>query len=120
MSNADEGDSPRRPKKGPLLPLSRILLLVFVVLAAVVIVQELRVRHAFNSSYEAVDGAIVAGDSSGEGFYKKDVDALLRGSPLREPDQASAEVFTWGGLLQKYRMRLQYAEDGFVEKIEQL
>ena len=118
MSNAT---APRDPgPKKPLLPVSRILVLIFVVVAAGVIVLELRTRAAYNSSYEAVDAAIAAGEESGEGFFKKDVDPLLRGSPEREADPGGGETFTWRGILQSYKMRLSYGAGDFVERIEPL
>jgi hypothetical protein len=118
MSNvsAPRGPGPRKP----LLPISRILVLIFVAAAAVVIVLELRTRAIYNSSYEAIDAAIAAGEESGEGFFKKDVDPLLRGSPVREADPGGGETFTWRGILRPYKMRLSYGPGDFVERIEPL
>ena len=118
MSNASAPHGPG-PQK-PLLPLSRIVVLIFVAAAAVVIVLELRARAAYNSSYEAVDQAIAEGETSGEGFFKKDVDPLLRGSPVREADPSGGETFTWRGIVRSYKLRLSYGPGDFVERIEPL
>ena len=133
MSNASEPDSPvesasepespavEPKKKG--LPASRIVFLVLVAAVAVVIAWELYARWAFSATYRAVDDAISAGNKEAEGLYREDLDKVLRGSPIREANEADGEVkdelFTWQGVLQTYHMRLQYGRGGFVQRVQQ-
>jgi len=112
--------APEKPSVFPAwMPPSRIAVLVFVVIAVVVIAWELNARWAWEGSFKAVGDALDEGDRSGKGFFKKDIDKLLSGSPTRTPDGKDAEMFTWSGLLQSYRMRVQYDSSGSVIRVEQ-
>ncbi len=122
VSNATEAESPAAEPTKRRLPPSRIALLVFVAVAAVVIVLELRARWSFSSTYNAVDAAIAAGNKDAEGLYRDDLDKIVRGSPARKTVQTDGDVkeelFTWRGVLQTYRMRLYYGRGGFVQGLQ--
>lgn len=102
MHNASE----QVPKK-PVLPVSRIVVIVFVIVAAIVIVLEVRVRSQWNATYQAIAAEI----EQEAPVSKKDVDQYIKGSPRRESPDKNQEVFIWSGLLRKYRMRLRYSGD---------
>jgi len=118
MSNSPEQTGPAEKPKKPALPPSRIAVLIFVAVAAVVIVLELRARMAFNSSYEAIDAAMINAEQTGKSFYRKDVGQLLSGSPTREADQDNSELLTWHGILQTYRIRVYFGAGDFVQRIQ--
>jgi len=106
-------NAPVQGAKKPVMPISRIVVIVFVIVAAIVIVWELRVRSQWDATYKAVASQI---DDEQNPLSKKDLDKLIRGSPRREPNQ-NQELFIWSGILQKYRMRLHYSGQ-MVTKIE--
>ncbi|HUT13295.1 MAG TPA: hypothetical protein VMY42_22600 [Thermoguttaceae bacterium] len=122
-----EGES--RPQasapKRPLLPPSRIVLILVLVAAVVVFVLELRAKSAYEKSYQAIDDAMAAADEKNETLEKTAVDDLLQGDLEREADEASnTELFTWKGLYRVYEMKLTYRRNDdtgsfYVSKIEQ-
>jgi len=116
MSDVSETDAPTPKPKKPFLPPSRIALLIFVAVAAVVIVLELRAEWAFNASYEAVDRVIAEGYSTGATVYRENIGEYLSGSPTREVE-GDSEIFTWNGPLRDHSMRLEYGVAGMVMKI---
>jgi hypothetical protein len=117
MSDAPNEPTPEAKPKKPLLPPSRIAVLIFVIVAAVVIVIELRARRAFQASYQAIDQAMADANETGKAVYRDDLGRYLSGSPKRETN-AAGEVFTWRGVLQSYRIRLEYGAGGFVKEIK--
>jgi|GEM_PF-2454880 hypothetical protein len=106
-------NAPEQGAKKPVLPISRIVVIVFVIVAAIVIVWELRVRSQWDATYKAVASQI---EDEQKPLSKKDLDKLIQGSPQRKPDK-NQELFIWQGILQKYRMRLHYSGE-MVIKIE--
>ncbi len=96
------------PKK-PLLPPSRIAVIVFAVVAMVVIVLEMRTRSQWDRTYKAIQKKFDE-DDSGEGIDKSVAENLIQGSPTREATNES-ELFVWSGILNSYKMRLRYAGD---------
>ncbi len=106
-------NAPEQGAKKPLMPIYRIVLIVFVIVAAIVIVSELRVRSQWNATYNAIASQI---DDEQKPLAKKDLEKLIQGSPRREPNK-NQELFIWSGILQKYRMRLHYSGE-MVTKIE--
>lgn len=112
-------ESPTPQPKKRLLPASRIALLIFAALAAVVIVLELRARLPYQSSVKRVEQAMDEAAEQGQAFYQKELDELLSGNPTREyDDEQQIEWITWRGALKKYRMRLRYGTAGFVQGYE--
>ncbi len=107
-------------KKKPLLPLSRILLLIFVAVAGMVIFMEYRAKLAYEDTVAAIDEAMPSGEDRQANqtipdLYKQDIDDLLVGSPTREPDSATGtEVIAWNGALKSYRVKLRYVRQGRV------
>jgi hypothetical protein len=107
-------------EKKPVLPPSRIAVIVFALIAAVVILFELRARSQHDKSYKAIDEAMSKAEESGGGFYKEDLDKLIVGSPSRQMND-SQETLTWTGPLgfaRKYRIWVEYGDGGFVQRIE--
>ena len=117
MSDAPNEPTPEAKPKKPLLPPSRIAFLIFVIVAAVVIVFELRARRAFQASYQAIDQAMTEANKEGKALYRDDLGQHLSGSPKRETN-AAGEVLTWRGVLKSYRIRLEYGAGGFVEGVK--
>jgi hypothetical protein len=98
------------------MPPSRIAFLVFVVLAAIVIILELRARSAHKGTLEAIDQAWEKAEKEGRGLYQEELDKLIQGSPSRERDeQTRTETFTWRGLLRPHRIKVEYGGGGFVK-----
>ncbi len=95
--------APSQAPKKPLLPPSRIAVIVFAIVAVVVIVFEVRARSQWDSTYKAIGDKIDTSD----GVPKSELDKLVRGSPKRQSTKDS-ELFTWSGILQSYRMRVYY------------
>ncbi|HPP53089.1 MAG TPA: hypothetical protein PK777_09080, partial [Thermoguttaceae bacterium] len=93
--------------KKPVMPIYRIVLIVFVIIASLVIIWELRVRSQWSSTYQKIASQV---EDEQAPLAKKDVDKLIQGSPSREGDK-NQELFIWRGILQKYRMRLRYSGD---------
>lgn len=102
--------------KKPIMPPSRIAVIVFVLIAAVVIYLELRARSGQDKSYKAIDAAMVEGENSGDGLYKDKVEELLVGSPSRNV-QGNTEVLTWRGPLRAHKINITYGDGGFVMNI---
>ena len=118
MSNEPEPAGPSPKTKKPLLPASRIVLLIFVAAAAVVIFLEFQARRACDNTYMAIDEAVTEAESKGGNLIRRNLDQLIQGSPQREyDDQANVEVFTWHGLLKPYRMRVEYGDGDHVKRI---
>jgi len=119
MSSANQqgGPGPRAKAKKPAMPRSRIVFLIFVAVASVVIVFELRARLACRSSYKAIETAMTEGEGAAHGIYREDIGGLLSGSPKRSYENGS-EVLTWKGLLRSHSIRLTYERGGFVDTIE--
>jgi hypothetical protein len=119
--------SPEREKPGPpskkrTMPASRIALLVFVALASVAIVWELQARWSFNRSFQTVEKAMTEGERSSRGLYRKDLDDLLYGFPVREYDEtAQTERITWCGVYwwRPFRMQVTYGRGEFVSHVKQ-
>jgi len=99
--------------KKSLMPISRIVVIVFVVVATLIIVWELRVRSQWNATYNAIASQI----EKEETLSKKELDKYLKGSPNREQPDKNQELFIWSGILQKYRIRLYYSGE-MVTRIE--
>ncbi len=123
QSDKDAVAKAPEPKKKPLLPLSRILLLIFVAVAGVVIVMEYRAKSAYESTVAAFEKAMPNRKDSEEdqtkpGLYEQDLDDLLVGSPTRQPDSATGtEVIAWNGALKSYRVKLRYMHQGLVAEL---
>ncbi|MCS7305229.1 MAG: hypothetical protein NZ602_09015 [Thermoguttaceae bacterium] len=109
-------NAPEQGAKKPMMPIYRIVLIVFVIVAAIVIIWELRVRSQWNSTYSAIASQI---DDEQKPLSKKDLDKLIQGNPRREQPEGAKnqELFIWSGILQKYRMRLHYSGE-MVTRIE--
>ena len=109
-----QNESAQRPPKKSKMPPSRIAFLVFVLVAAVAIVVELRARRSYTRTVEALDRAFEKLDQEGTGLYRKDLEQLIQGSPSRQSDeQARTETFTWRGI-RAHRLRVQYGNFGLV------
>ena len=108
--------APDQAPKKPILPPSRIAVIVFAIVAAVIVMLELRARGQWDRTYKAIS-AQMDEEAGKEGIVKKDLDKYVQGSPKREGGKET-ELFTWSGVLQKYRMRLHYSGDMIV-RIEQ-
>lgn len=100
------GQADQAPKK-PLLPPSRIAVIVFAIVAAIIVVFELRARSQWDGTYQALSKQL---EDHPDGFPKSVVEEHLKGNPTREVTKDS-ELFTWSGVLQKYYMRLGYSAD---------
>jgi hypothetical protein len=115
MSHSAQSKPAETPKKGAVLPPSRIVVIVLVLATVILVPIQLRAKSAYDRSRKAFDAAMAAAEKKGEGLYKKDVDQYLQGSPSRSPVGKDGELFTWKGLLPiSYHMQLEYAEGGFV------
>jgi hypothetical protein len=88
MSETPEPQTPGPKPKKPLLPPSRIAVLIFVIVGVVVIVLQYRARSAFQASFQAVDEAMAEANAQGQPLYREDLDELLQGSPVRQAGQA--------------------------------
>jgi len=125
MSPEPESRPPSTAPKRPLLPLSRIVLILLLVAAVVVFFLEFQTRTAYENTYRTIDEAMAAAEEEDKILEKTAVDDLLEGDPQREPDEASStELFTWKGLYRVYEMKLTYRRDEqtgslYVHKIEQ-
>jgi len=103
-----------RPPKKSKMPPSRIAFLVFVLVATVAIVVELRARRSYTHTVESLNQAFEKLDQEGTGLYRKDLEQLIHGSPSRQSDeQARTETFTWRGI-RAHRLRVQYGNFGLV------
>jgi hypothetical protein len=106
------------PAKKPRSRVWRIACLVFVVIAAVLIVLEFRARQGYTRTVEEFDQAWQAAQQEGKGVYREDLDKLIHGGPSRELDQKRGmETFTWRGL-RTYRLEVQYGDVGFVTSFQ--
>jgi hypothetical protein len=106
------------PKKKPVMPPYRIALLVFVLIAVVAIIFELRARSAYTGTVEAIDQASEEAEQRGDGLYAKDLEELIKGSPKRERnEEKNTEVLTWRGL-KAHRLEVQYGAGGFVSSYQ--
>jgi hypothetical protein len=102
------------PRKKSKMPPSRIVFLVFVVIAAVAIGVELRARRNYTRTIEVLDQALEKGEKDGSAIYRKDLGTLVRGSPSRQYDeQTQTETFTWRGI-RPHRLEVQYGRMEFV------
>jgi len=107
------------PKKRALPP-SRIVFLVFVALAGIVIVIELRARWTYTSTVERIDQAWETASEEGKGLYRGDLDKLIGGSPTREYDQKlRLETITWRGI-RSHGLEVQYGQGDFVTNYKTL
>jgi hypothetical protein len=101
--------------KKPLLPPSRIAFLVFVIVAAVAIVLELRAKGGYTRTVERLNQEWEKAQESAEGFYRDDLEELIHGSPWRAYDEENrTETFTWRGI-RAHRLEVQYGNLDFVE-----
>ena len=120
MSNVPEPAAPAQETKKPMLPPSRIILIIFVIAAAVVIFIELRARLAFESTDSAISQAFdEAEKEEGDLLTREKVEELTSGSPEIEKEAGGWEVMTWSGVLQPYKLRLQYEGDVVVRMGEE-
>ena len=109
-------------KKKPLLPPSRIAFLIFLVVAGVVIVMELSAKWPYEKSVRAIEEKMpenLEGEEAQKqpGLYRQDLDELLSGNPIRQPDEENRrETITWNGALKFYRVKLRYARGGYVSR----
>jgi len=103
-----QGEAAEGATKKSKMPPSRIAFLVFVLVAVVVIVVELRARRSYTRTVESLNQAFEKGDQAGTGLYRKDLEKLIQGSPSRQYDeQTYTETFTWRGI-RAHRLRVQY------------
>ncbi|MBC8871274.1 MAG: hypothetical protein H8E44_17750 [Planctomycetes bacterium] len=109
-----QGENAGRPPKKSKMPPSRIAFLVFVLVAAVAIVVELRARRSYTRTVEALNQAFEKQDQEGTGLYRKDLEKLIHGSPSRQSDElARTETFTWRGI-RTHHLQVQYGDLDFV------
>lgn len=105
--------------RGSIMPVSRILVVLLAVAAAIIVPWQLQVKSAHNRTREAIDAAMAAAEKKGDGLYKKDLDQYLHGSPTRQAIGKDAELFIWKGILPvSYHMRIEYGDGGFIKKAE--
>jgi len=105
----------RKPKKKPILPPSRIAVIVFAVVGLIVIAFQWHAKSGWDNTYKGIAAVI---DNEETSLYQKDLDKYIHGSPRREENkQTHTEVFTWTGVLQSYSFELQYDANGFVRRI---
>jgi hypothetical protein len=110
-------DAPPPEPKKPILPPSRIAVLVFVVVGVIVIIFQWQAKSGWDSTYKAISAAIKEREDKG-GLFQKDLAQYIHGSPAREEDkQTHTEVFTWKGIVQSYSFEVQYDQNGFVKAI---
>ena len=104
----------RKPKK-PIMPPSRIAVLVFAIVGIIVIVFQWHAKSGWDKTYQAI-GAVI--DDEEASLFQDDLPKYIHGSPTRNEDkQAHTEQFTWKGILQSYTFELQYDSNGFVREI---
>jgi hypothetical protein len=114
QGEVDEGQVVQPAKKKPAMPPYRIALLVFVLIAVVAIIFELRARSAYTGTVEAIDQATEEAEQAGDGLYAEDLEKLIKGSPSREKnEETKTETFTWRGI-KAHRLEVQYGVGGFV------
>lgn len=102
-----------RPPNKSKMPPSRIAFLVFAVVAALAIVLELRARWSYTGTVESLNQAF---EKAEMGFYREDLEKLVRGSPSRDyNEQTRTETFTWRGI-RAHRLEVQYGKMNFVER----
>ena len=129
MTNEIEPTPPQdlagESRKKPILPPSRIAVIVLVVAATVVAVFELRARSCYNNTFEAIGKAMDWEESKESGkkpIAREDLVDLLYGDPKRNlSEDEKSELFTWSGVYRSYRMRVHYklrGDDQHVFKIE--
>lgn len=113
--------TPAAPAKKPLLPPSRIVFLIFVAVAAVVIVMELCAKWPYENSVAAIEERMPEKQDEEEaqkdpGVYRQDgLDELLSGSPSRDLSQDKrSETIAWNGVLKSYRLKLRYTDSGLL------
>ncbi len=96
---------------------TRAVLLAVLVVAVLLYFMESRVQSDFEDSFHAVGNGVDTAN-----LYKKDVDALLKGSPKREKISDGEERFVWRSpitfLFGDHAFRLHYESDGFVRRID--
>jgi hypothetical protein len=116
MSTDPQPESPSPKPRKPFLRPSRIVLWIIILAAIVVAALEYRAQSAWKATYMALDEALVKANETGKPFCKPDVNAMLRGSPKREP-ALFGEVLTWTGVLKSYRVSLEYGEGDMIVKL---
>ncbi len=122
--------SKKKAPKGPDYTSWIIRGVVVVILAAAVIVglKELRIRQDATASHAAVSG-LLASAGEDKPVLKSQIKPLLKGNPtiestdhkaLNSQTVASAEKYTWPGMLRSYTMTVGYSlgDDPEVEVVE--
>ena len=108
----------KAPKKKRLMPPSRIVFLVFVAVAAVVIVLEGRARLGYSQTVKQLKVSWQEGLDSGDGLFRKDLDEIVHGAPSRKyVEKDRSETFTWKGI-RAHTLRVHYTVGDFVESFE--
>lgn len=115
MSNQPEREVPQdgstaEPQKRPLLPASRIVLLIILALAVAALILDWRARSAYEQSYEALQEATKRGGVQGKYLVKEDVVEYLEGDFERSVDKEGREKYTWTTLfgLRSYSLTVEY------------
>jgi hypothetical protein len=119
MSNVPQPAVPAEETKKPVLPPSRIVLIVFVIAAAVIIFIELRARLAFTSTNSAVEQAFDEAKDQGRLLTRDEVQEMTSGSPRIDKQADGWEVMIWSGVLQPYELRLQYSDNVLIRMGEE-
>ncbi|MHC4400292.1 MAG: hypothetical protein ACYTG0_11510 [Planctomycetota bacterium] len=102
-------------RKKPIMPPSRIALLVFVIAAAVVIVIEWNVRSAYTRTVNDLQAALDEGLQTPPGLDREGVEEHIHGSPSREYDEENRiETLTWKGLLNTHSLEIAYERSDLV------
>lgn len=105
-----------RPAKRTWLSVSRIVVLAFIAVSAVLLPLELRARWADQDTRTAIEAAWNAAEARGEKLSKQDFLKCLHGSPACQKT-ADGDLYTWSGVLQTHRMLVKYREGRMVQKV---
>ena len=97
---------------------ARIILWIAILAAVIVIVREVSIRKAYDTTFAVIGDAIESAETSQSGIYKTDVDVHIHGSPVRTSSSATLETVTWNGLLQTYELRITYGPKGMILRVE--
>jgi hypothetical protein len=117
MSDATNlSDRYNRPAKRTWLSVSRIVVLAFVAISAVLIPLELRARWGHDDTRTGIEAAWHAAEARGEKLSKRDFLKCLRGSPACQKT-FEGDLYTWSGVLQTYRMLVKYRQGTVVQKV---
>lgn len=106
------------PPKKPIMPPSRIVFLIFVVVAGAGIALESHARWGYTRTVKSLNQAFERDDKEGMGVYRTDLEQLVRGYPSRQYDeQTDTETFTWRGI-RTHRLDVYYTDLDLVKSYE--